>query len=146
MKENVLKSNSNKDLIYSRRMSPVHFIFSVGVIIFLYYELTVQVWFVSLMGGDLIKVWIPPLLLFLYKIAINMLRRQKFIELNFANLMLLFFSIFGLISMLINEGNLQLSVKYYLVMIAPIFYYFVVVDDFQDNRDIELMIKILFMI
>ncbi len=136
--------NSQLSLDNAGRMSRLHFIFVAAVTIFLYFELMTQIWFVKLLGGYLVKVWLPPFILFIYLFSKMMLRGKSTLRLDFLNSMLLFYSVFGLISMLINEETLHLAIKYYLVMIAPIWFYAFIIDSFKDNRDIELMIKVLF--
>jgi len=124
-------------------MSGFHFIFIAGVTVFLYFELMTQLWFVTLLGGYLIKVWVPPLLFFYYILITKMAGQEVSLRVNFTNIMLLVYAIFGIIAMLWNE-TLYFAIKYYLIMIAPVWFYFVIIENFKDNRAIELIIKILF--
>ena len=135
--------SSQLTLISNQRMSPFHFIFIAAITVFLYFELMTQVWFVQLIGGYLVKVWLPPFLLFIYLIIKMMLQGKFTLHIDFINSMLFFYSVFGLISMVINEETLHLAIKYYLIMIAPIWFYAVIIDNFKDNRDIEKMLRVL---
>jgi hypothetical protein len=123
-------------------MSRFHFIFIAGVTLFLYFEVMTQIWFVGLIGGYMVKVWVPPLALFIYVVMQKLVKRRQLFEPNFLNLMLILYAAFGIISILLSEG-LYFGLKFYLIMIAPIWYYAVILYNFRDNRDIELMIKIL---
>lgn len=122
--------------------APLFFIIA-SVTVFLYFELATNVRFLMLTGGYLIKVWVPPLLLFIYVFSKKVMRGKSFLSISPLNLMLLSYSIFGLIAMLYNE-TLYFALKYYLIMIAPIWFYFVISESFKDNRDINLLINILF--
>lgn len=123
--------------------APIFFIIA-SVIVFLYFELATNLLFLKLTGGYLIKVWIPPLLLFIYAFSKKIMSGNSVLSISLLNLMLLLsYSIFGLIAMLYNE-TLYFAIKYYLIMIAPIGLYFVIIESFKDNRDINLLIKILY--
>lgn len=120
--------------------SPLFFIIA-SVTVFLYFELASSIWFLKLTGGYLIKVWVPPLLLFIYAFSKKRMSGRSFLSINTLNQVL--YSIFGLIAMLYNE-TLYFAIKYYLIMIAPIWFYFVIIENLKDNRDINLLLKILF--
>jgi len=130
--------NSNK-----KRMSRIHFIFIAAITVFLYFEIMTQVWFVKLLGGYLVKVWVPPLLLFIYVLIKKLVRNENLLEISFLNVMLVSYALFGLTSMFLKEETFHLAIKYYLIMIAPVWFYAVMINQFRNNRDIELMIKVL---
>ena len=48
-----------------KRISP-YFILINGVAILLYFDIVNHYWFVKLLGGYLIRIWVPPFLLFLF--------------------------------------------------------------------------------
>src|SRR3972149_4971640 len=90
-----------------------HFIFLSAVTVFLYFELMTQVWFLGLLGGYLIKVWVPPLLLFFYILTKKMIIGEDFRKIKFATLILALYAIFGFIAMLTSEESLYLAIQYY---------------------------------
>jgi hypothetical protein len=124
-------------------MSRFHFILVAGVTLFLYFEIPIQVWFLRLIGGYLIKIWVPPLLLFWYVLIKKLAQKRGLMKINLINLSLAFYSIFGFFSMIFNESSYYLAIKYYLIMIAPVWLYVVIIECFKDNRDIKKMIYIL---
>ena len=123
-----------------RRIPRIYFITIICVTIFLYFELMNQIWFISLLGGYLIRVWLPPLALFYFILIKKLKRGENLIKINFPNLMLIFYSIFGFISMLMNE-SMHNAIKYYLLMIAPVWFFAVLYDFCKTNRDVDLLIK-----
>src|SRR3990172_4176551 len=134
---------SNINPFIKKRMPPPYFILIAAVTVFLYFEMMTQVWFLQLIGGYLIKVWVLPLLLFCYILTKKMVRLEDPLKVKFTSLMLALYAMFGLTAMLMSEESLYLVIKYYLIMIAPVWFYFVIIEQFKDNRDIELMIKVL---
>lgn len=123
-------------------MSLPRFIIISAITVFLYFEIVTQIWFVNLLGGQLIKVWILPLILFSYVVIKRLGGSENPLAMNFISVMLVCYAGFGLFSMLLNE-KLFFAIKYYLIMIAPLWFFVVIMDNFKDNRDIELMIKVL---
>ncbi|OPY86529.1 MAG: hypothetical protein A4E72_01651 [Syntrophus sp. PtaU1.Bin208] len=127
----------------ARTLPPVLFWSVVSLLLFLYFELPNQVWFLSLLGGYLIKIWVPPLLLFLFVFIMKFKSGKPLFEVNLLNASLFFYCLFGLLAMLWNESSLYLAVKYYLIMVAPVWCYYAVYECFRDNRDIVRMLHIL---
>lgn len=125
------------------RMTTGAIIFVSAISVFLYFELMSQVWFLNILNGYLIRVWIPPLALFLFVLVKKISDKEKLFKPDFLNLSLLFYSLFGIISMLCN-GTLFDAIKYYLIMIAPVFYYIFIIECFKNNDDIELILRVLF--
>jgi len=127
----------------ARTLSPVLFWGVAALLLFLYFELPNQVWFLSLLGGYLIKIWVPPLLLFLFVFIMKFKAGKPLFEVNLLNASLFFYCLFGLVAMLLNESSLYFAFKYYLIMVAPVWCYFVVYECFRDNRDIARILHIL---
>lgn len=125
-----------------QRMSLLHFILIASVTVFLYFELMTQIWFVKLLGGYVVKVWVLPFVLFIYLIIKKLGGKGDLLKVNLINIMLVNYAVFGIVSMFLNE-TMHNAIKYYLIMIAPVWFLAVIIDNFKDNRDIELMIKVL---
>ena len=133
-----LKSDINQ------RISRLNFIVIAGVTIFLYFDLSIDLVFLQLIGGYLIKVWVPPLILLsmlLFRKAMG--KDSSSLNLNISNLMLFLYALFGLTAMLYHHEVL-LMIKYYLIMIAPVWFYYVLTRTLNNNRDVELMLKVIF--
>lgn len=113
------------------------------VTVILYFDIVNHYWFIKLSGGFLIKIWIPPLLLFLFVLIRMMVKKENIFSISKINLFLLFYAISGIVAMLLNEP-LNFAIKYYLIMIAPVWFYVVISETIRDNKDIELLIKVLF--
>jgi len=114
-----------------------------GITVLLYFDIVNHYWFLKLLGGFLIKIWVPPLLLFLYVLIRRMIRKENIFKIRIINLSLVVYAIAGIIAMLLNEP-LYSAIKYYLIMIAPVWFYVVISETVRDNKDIELLIKVLF--
>jgi len=127
----------------ARTLSPVLFWSVASLLLFLYFELPNQVWFLSLLGGWLIKIWVPPLLLFLFVFVKKLKTGKRLFEVNFLNVSLFFYCLFGLVAMLRSESSPYLAIKYYLIMVAPVWCYYVIYECFRDNRDIVRMLYVL---
>ncbi len=125
-----------------KRMRPVIFWSLAFVTAFYYLEIISQVWFIQLLRGYQIRVWVPPLLLFLW-VMVRRARRGE-LALSRMELTLFAYALFALLAMFINEATLHLTVKYYLIMVAPVWFYFVIVEYFRDNADIKKMMTVLF--
>ena len=125
------------------RMTTGAIVFVSAISVFLYFELMTQVWFLNILNGYVIRVWIPPLALFLLVLVKKIRDKEKLFKPDFLNLLLLFYSLFGIISMLCNE-TLHNAIKYNLIMIAPVFYYIFIIEYFKNNDDIELILRVLF--
>lgn len=124
-------------------MHNLRFILLVIVIVFLYFELSTQVWFLNLTGGYLLRVWIPPFLLISWIVLRKVVLKEKILEWNLINTSLLLYGAFGLVAMLKNE-SLYLSGKYYLIMIAPVWAFAVVVEWVESQKEIERIFSVLF--
>jgi len=74
----------------ARTLPPVLFWSVVSLLLFLYFELPNQVWFLSLLGGYLIKIWVPPLLLFLFVFIMKFKSGKPLFEVNLLNASLFF--------------------------------------------------------
>lgn len=122
---------------------PPYFIILAGVTILLYFDVVNHFWFLKLFGGFLIKIWLPPFLLFLYVLSTMTARKENIFILRTINLPLVGYAFFGLVSMLLND-SLFGAIKYWLIMIAPVWFYAVLTDGLKENRDIIRILKVLF--
>jgi len=125
-----------------KRISP-YFILINGVAILLYFDIVNHYWFVKLLGGYLIRIWVPPFLLFLFVLIQMMVKGANIFSMRPINVPLFFYALFGLAAMLFNE-SLFGAIKYYLIMIAPVWFYAVLTDGLKDNMDVARMMKVLF--
>ena len=143
--EQVLPKNSKNSQESKYRTS---FILTIAVIIVNYYEIYNHFWFLKLLGGYVIKIWLLPALLFFY-ILIRQFIKGKIIfpskNIRHLNHFLLFYVIFGIGALFVHE-TLWNIIKYSLMMFAPLMLYVVILYHFKDNIAIERMLKILFAI
>lgn len=117
------------------------FVFAIVsvVLMFLYFEVEWQVWFLQLLGGYLVKVWILPLAL----LAWVLIEREK-LDLNVGVFLLSslgLYSVFALLSLCVNE-TMYFALKWYLIMIAPLWAFVVIVTKFRSNVDIRCFLRI----
>ncbi len=130
---------------HQRISAPLFWLLTV-VTVFLYFEVQWQVWFLKLLNGYLIKVWLPPFALF-WMLVLQKLVAGKTtftVVLNRTLIVSLFlYTVFGFASLAMNEAP-YFMVKYYLIMVTPVILFMVVVSYFRDNADIEKLLKILF--
>jgi|GEM_PF-2173179 len=127
----------------SLRFPDLYFAVLAGMIVFLYFELPTQVWFLNLTGGYLIRIWIPPFVLCCGLVIRKVWRKERLIEWNVLNAALLLYVAFALVAMMVNESP-YLAGKYYLIMTAPVWAYAVIVDGIRDRKDVERIFRILF--
>lgn len=118
------------------------FVFAIVSIVLmsLYFEVVWQVWFLQLLGGYLVKVWILPLAL----LAWVLIAREK-LDLNVGMFLLSslwLYSVFALVSLWANE-TMYFALKWYLIMIAPLLAFVVIVTKFRSNVDIRRFLLIL---
>ena len=97
------------------------------VILFLYFDLSTQHWFLKLSGAHLLRIWIPPLILFVALVCVRLWKSEMPIPLDWQTVMLAVYAIVSLITLFANEEPYY-AVKYWLIMIAPIWIYFVILD------------------
>lgn len=119
---------------------PVAFTVVCLVSLFLYFEVQWQEWFLWLLRGYLVKVWLPPLALLFWVL----IEREK-LDLHvgvflFSNLAL--YSVFALLSLYVNETT-YFAFKWYLIMIAPVWSFVVIVTKFRSNVDIRRFLRVL---
>jgi hypothetical protein len=72
-----------------------------------------------------------------------MIRRDNIFRIRSVNFALFLYAFFGLLAMLINE-SLPMAIKYYLIMIGPVWFYAVLSDGLKNNKNVERILKILF--
>ncbi|MBI3608075.1 MAG: hypothetical protein HY207_08920 [Nitrospirae bacterium] len=130
-------------------MSRPAFLVITAVIVFLYFELQWQLWFVRLLNGYLVKVWLPPFLLLwamvLRKLMTSRSGSKQTLTTNpILTASLCLYALFGFASMCLNE-TLYFAIKYYLIIVNPVVLFMVIVEQFRDNRDIETFLKVLFL-
>lgn len=118
------------------------FVFAIVslVLMSLYFEVVWQVWFLQLLGGYLVKVWILPLAL----LAWVLIAREK-LDLNVGMFLLSslgLYSVFALLSLYVNE-TIYFALKWYLIMIAPLWAFVVIVTKFRSNVDIRRFLLVL---
>lgn len=139
---NIFKRISSIGFHGTNKMPRSIFIAIAAVIIFLYFEMMTNILFLKLLRGYLIKVWVIPLVLF----ALVCVRRifSSEVKMEKSDWLLVLYSISGFIAMCMGEETMYFTFKFYLIMIAPVWFYFVILELFRDNEDIELMLKVLF--
>jgi hypothetical protein len=113
------------------------------VILFLYFDLSTQLWFLKLSGGHLLRIWIPPLILFVAHVCVKLWKSEMPIPLDWQTIMLAVYAIAGLITLFLNEEPYY-ALKYWIIMVAPIWIYFVILDTCGKPARIELILKYLF--
>lgn len=121
-------------------VSPFVFAIVSVALMFLYFEVVWQLWFLQMLGGYLVKVWILPLAL----LAWVLIGREK-LDLNVGVFLLSslgLYSVFALLSLCVNE-TMYFALKWYLIMIAPLWAFVVIVTKFRSNVDIRCFLRIL---
>ena len=126
--------------------APWLFYMAAAVILFTYFDVYHHYWFLKLVGGYVIKSWLPPALLLLF--ALWHIRRHvslpnRFAGLTFPTLFLGAYILFGSISLAWHE-DLGHAVKYGLMMFGPVMTYLAALLILNDNRLIEKVILWLF--
>jgi len=115
----------------------------IPAILFLYFDLSTQLWFLELSGGHLLRIWIPPLILFAALVCVKLWKSEMPIPLDWQTVMLAVYAIAGLITLFVNEEPYY-ALKYWLIMVAPIWIYFVILDTCGKSASIERILKHLF--
>lgn len=122
---------------------------TTAVIIFNYFETANIFLIIKLLGGYMIRVWVPPLLL-LYVILIQklMLGRLDIPARNIKglNILLVMYIFFGYLSMIANGLTPFYIAQSALIMFMPLSLYVVIIDNFRKNSYIESILKIFFAI
>lgn len=117
-------------------------------VVFLYFEVQMQQWFLKLMHGYLIKLWLPPFILF-WCLVIKKLMTGTFglkvsLKMDPALVFsLLAYSFFGFLAMTLNESP-PFIIKYFLIIINPVILFALITENFRDNEDLEHFLKIFF--
>ena len=117
-----------------------------AVVIINYFEIYYHIWLLKLLGGYVIKIWLLPVALFCYMLARRFFVKDLHIPLEGIkgiNVLIIFYFVIGLASLLIHEQPYYIG-KYGLIMFAPLAMYAAIVDGLRDNRQIEKVLKILF--
>ena len=112
----------------------------VAVVAFLYFEVQWQLWFLRLLGGFLIRVWIPAAVLFAGAIAIW---RFHFNVSATLAVMIGGYAGLGLLSILATEETLT-ALKYYVIMVGPLATFLAITAAFRTQRDIDRLLLALF--
>ena len=116
------------------------------VILFNYFEIYHNYWFLNLLDGYVIKLWLPPLTLLIIVIAVKRHHGNLLFSLKenwMLNLFLALYICFGLLSLIRNE-QLYFIGKYGLIMFGPIALYAAIVMLFRDNEQIVNVLAVLF--
>jgi hypothetical protein len=120
-------------------VKPVVFAIVAVVMMFLYFEVEWQIWFLRMLGGYLVKVWILPLGLLVWVLV----DREK-LDLDVGVFLLSslgLYSFFALLSLCANE-TMYFALKWYLIMIAPLWAFVVIVTKFRSNVDIRYFLRV----
>ena len=121
-------------------------VFIFITIIFNYFEIYYHYWFLKLVNGYVIKIWLLPVLLFCFLLFKELLAKGYSFPLKAVsgvNLFIVFYVLFGFISLTVHEQPYYIG-KYALIMFAPLTLYAVIVDSFRDNKNIEKVLNLLF--
>lgn len=119
---------------------------TAGIVVFNYFEIHHNLWFLQLLDGYVIKMWLPPLVL--AGTVLTATRRIDVIKpalrgYGLLNVFLAFYVLAGLASLLRNESLLQVG-KYGLVMFAPLTLYAAVLMICDNRSRIETLLVTLF--
>lgn len=138
-----MQVNPSSSIEKRRGVVTTYFFILAGVTILLYFDVVNHFWFLNLLGGFLIKIWLPPFLLFLYVLCKMIARQENILSIRSINLPLLGYAFFGLVAMFLND-SLRGAIKYSLIMIAPVWFYVALTDGLKENRDVIRILKVLF--
>lgn len=119
------------------------------VIIFNYFEVGHIFFVVKWLGGYLIRVWVPSLLLLYFILMQKLMSGRLGIpvrNIKGLNILLVIYIFFGYISMVANGLTLFYIMQSTLIMFIPLALYVVIIDRFRKNSDIERILKIFFVI
>jgi hypothetical protein len=116
----------------------------IPVILFLYFDLSTQHWFLQLTGGHLLRIWIPPLVFFAAIFGGRLWKRELPIPLDWQTILIAVYGTASLITLSLNETPFAAG-KYWLIMIAPVWMYFVILDSCDGSARIESVLKWLFL-
>ena len=112
----------------------------------MYFDTLDQYWFIKMLDGYVIKIWLPPVLMFSAFYCRRLVQgRLKYPVRNTTPLTMMIgaYIFAGSLSLLFHETPYYIG-KYGLMMFAPFTLYFVIVYGFRDNRNIESLVKLLF--
>jgi hypothetical protein len=126
-----------------RPSAVIPFSILIPIILFLYFDLSTQLWFLKLSGGHLLRIWIPPLILFVALVCVKLWKSDMPIPLDWQTVMLAVYAIVSLMTLFANEEPYY-ALKYWLIMVAPIWIYFVILDTCGKSAHIERILKCLF--
>jgi len=121
---------------------------TIVVIVFLYFEIPEQYWFIRLAGGRIINIWIPSICLFFLFFVRNLLSGNfQFPKRGLEKVILFIFveCSFGVLSLFVFESPWNV-IKYSLLNFSPVLLFFCIVYGIRDDREIEKVLKILFAI
>lgn len=119
---------------------------TAGIVVFNYFEIHHNLWFLQLLDGYVIKMWLPPVLLFLCLLTAGrkkMWGRLFTGRVRYMHGILLLYVFFGTLSLVINEDPYSVG-KYGLIMFAPLTLYAAVLAICDDRRRIETLLVTLF--
>jgi hypothetical protein len=122
---------------------------TTAVIVFNYFEAANIFLIIKLLGGYMIRVWVPPLLLLFFVLMQKLTLGKLGIQLRNIkglNILLVMYIFFGYLSMLANELTVFYIMQSTLIMFVPLALYVVIINSFRKNSDIERILKIFFVI
>ena len=122
------------------------FLFTAGVLLFTYFDVYHHHWLLKLVGGYVVKAWVPPaiLLLFaLWQIRRDVSPRHRLAGLRYPAMFLGAYILFGSVSLAWNEDPYH-AVKYGLVMFGPALIFLASILLLDRNTDIEKVLHVLF--
>jgi hypothetical protein len=119
---------------------------TLAVVVFNYFEIHHNLWFLQLLDGYVIKMWMPPVLLFtllLVKEPRKAWQRLFTGSLRYLHILLLLYVLFGFLSLVVNEEPYNIG-KYGLIMFAPLTLYASIILVCGDRRKTEFVLTALF--
>jgi hypothetical protein len=129
-----------------QKVSPWLVFLSIAVIIFNYFDIHHNLWFLNLLDGYVIKMWLPPLTLFLLIFSYNWLTGNRDLPLKGMwplIVCLILYVLFGLLSLFTNE-QIYFVGKYGLIMFGPVILYGTIFLVFTNRKQIRIGLELLF--
>lgn len=113
------------------------------VILFLYFDLATQLWVLVITQGYPVRTWIPPLVLFAMMLGIKLWKRELPVPATHHSLFIAFYGLASLVTLSLNETP-HGTIKYWLIMTAPTWMYFVILDSCAGETRIRFVLNGLF--
>tara|TARA_A100001015_G_scaffold230112_1_gene260288 strand:- start:1367 stop:2710 length:1344 start_codon:yes stop_codon:yes gene_type:complete len=120
----------------------------ITVIVVNYFNIYWHYWFVTFLGGTIVKLWIPPALLLsligMKNVILNQQPSLKKDRIFPVKILCCIYIVFGILSLVAHDGGLWYIGKYSLFMFMPVVIFGIIIGYCKSNELIEKVLQTLF--